>query len=204
MRHERRYLHPRLGHVLSGLADSPLQQALGGRVAEVGASAGPAPVGDELHHALAAHLWLLERPAAPEGLPLKQVDCIEVSLDGLLHSRPVGVGCQAYAPAKPDIVLMSLAYAIALGQARSCLAALADAALDIYESSHFERLPIELDGLHPVGPALSPISGTKDELLARLEAAVDQMLDLGEGEGLELLLDSRRSARAASHVGRND
>lgn len=70
MRHERRYLHPRLGHVLSGLAGSPLQQALGDRVAEVGASAGPAPVGDELRRALAAHLWLLERAAVPEGLPL--------------------------------------------------------------------------------------------------------------------------------------
>lgn len=70
MRHERRYLHPRLGHVLSGLAGSPLQQALGDRVAEVGASAGPAPVGDHLHQALTAHLWLLERAAAPEGLPL--------------------------------------------------------------------------------------------------------------------------------------
>ncbi len=70
MRHERRYLHPRLSHVLSGLAGSPLQQALGDRVAEVGASAGPAPVGDELSQALAAHLWLLERAVAPEGLPL--------------------------------------------------------------------------------------------------------------------------------------
>lgn len=70
MRHERRYLHPRLGHVLSGLAGSPLQQALGDRVAEIGASAGPAPVGDELRRALAAHPWLLERAAVPEGLPL--------------------------------------------------------------------------------------------------------------------------------------
>ena len=70
MRHGRRYLHPRLSHVLSGLAGSPLQQALGDRVAEVGASAGPAPVGDELRQALAAHLWLLERAASPEGLPL--------------------------------------------------------------------------------------------------------------------------------------
>ena len=94
---------------------------------------------------------------------------------------------------------MSLAYAIALAEARSCLAVLADAAHDIYESSHYERLLIELDGLHPVGPALSPIHGTKDELLDRLEAAVDLMLDLGgDGLGLEPLLDGALSRRARS------
>ncbi len=70
VRHERRYLHPRLSHVLSGLAGSPLQQALGDRVVEVGASAGPTPVGVELREALAAHLWLLQRVGSPEGLPL--------------------------------------------------------------------------------------------------------------------------------------
>lgn len=70
MRHERRYLHPRLSHVLSGLVESPLQQALGDRVAEVGASAGPSPTGEALRGALAAHLWLLERAASHDGLPL--------------------------------------------------------------------------------------------------------------------------------------
>lgn len=87
---------------------------------------------------------------------------------------------------------MTLAYAIALAEARSCLAALADAAPDIYESSHSERLLIELDGLHPVGPALSATTGTRTELLDRLDAAVDQMIDLGEADGLrlELLLDA--------------
>jgi len=83
---------------------------------------------------------------------------------------------------------MSLAYAIALAEARSCLVALADAAADIYESSHYERLLIDLDRLHPVGPALSPTIGTKDERLDRLEAAVDLMLDLGEGDALSLEL----------------
>lgn len=70
VRHERRYLHPRLSHVLSGLAGSPLQQALGDRVAEVGASAGPSPTVDALREALAAHLWLLERAGSADGLPL--------------------------------------------------------------------------------------------------------------------------------------
>lgn len=96
---------------------------------------------------------------------------------------------------------MTVAYAIALAEARSCLAALADAASDVHESSDYERLLIELDGLHPVGPALSPVRGTKDELLDRVKAAVDQMLDLG-GDGLSfvLLLDAAlfRRARATA------
>lgn len=70
VRHERRYLHPRLSHVLSGLAGSSLQQALGDRVAEVGASAGPSPDTEALRVALNAHLWLLDRAALPDGLPL--------------------------------------------------------------------------------------------------------------------------------------
>lgn len=67
---ERRYLHPRLSHVLSGLAGSPLQQALADRVAEVGASAPPSPTDEALREALAAHLWLLEQAGSTEGLPL--------------------------------------------------------------------------------------------------------------------------------------
>lgn len=55
---------------MSGLARSPLQRAVGDRVAEVGASAGPSPTGEGLREALAAHVWLLERAGAPEGLPL--------------------------------------------------------------------------------------------------------------------------------------
>jgi len=86
---------------------------------------------------------------------------------------------------------MTLAYAIALAEARSCLAALADNASDIDESCNVERLLIELDRLHPVGPGLSPTTGTKAELLDRLEVAVDQMIDLGgDGLSLELLLMS--------------
>jgi len=88
------------------------------------------------------------------------------------------------------LMSMSLPYAIALAEARSCLAAVADAATDVYESSHYERVLIDLDSLHPFGPALSPITGTKPELLDRMEAAVDHTLNLGEGDllSLELLL----------------
>lgn len=90
-------------------------------------------------------------------------------------------------------MFMTLAYAIALTEARSCLAALADRATDVYESSHYDRLLIDLDGLHPWGPALWPMSGTKAELLDWLESAVDRMLDLGgDGLSLELLLMSAK------------
>lgn len=86
------------------------------------------------------------------------------------------------------VMSMSLAYAIALAEARSCLAALADSATDVDESVDYEHLLLDIDGLHPIGPALSPMTGTKTELLDRLEAAVDQMLDLGEGGDLSLEL----------------
>jgi hypothetical protein len=83
----------------------------------------------------------------------------------------------------------TLAYAIALAEARSYLAALADSAADFEESVHYEHLLLDLDRLHPIGPGLSPVTGTKAALLYRLEAAVDQMIDLGgNGLSLELLL----------------
>ena len=84
---------------------------------------------------------------------------------------------------------MTLAYATALADARACLAALAGAASDFDESVHFEHLLLDLDALHPEVPGLSPISAGKVELLAQLEAAVDQMIGLGgDGLSLELLL----------------
>jgi len=85
---------------------------------------------------------------------------------------------------------MSLTYAIALAEARSCLAALADGATDFDESIHFEHLLLDLDALHgDDAPALSARVGDRTELLRRLEAAVDRMLDLGgDGLSLEILL----------------
>ncbi len=59
---------------------------------------------------------------------------------------------------------MTLAYADALAEARSCLAALADDATDFDESSHFEHLLLDLDRLHPIGPGLSPTAATKAAL----------------------------------------
>ena len=63
-------------------------------------------------------------------------------------------------------MFMTSAYAIALAEARSYLAALADRATGVYESSHYECMLIELDGLHPFGsapprpPARSPSYST--------------------------------------------
>lgn len=92
-------------------------------------------------------------------------------------------------PADREAVSMTLAYATALADARACLAALAGAASDFDESVHFEHLLLDLDALHPEVPGLSPISAGKVELLAQLEAAVDQMIGLGgDGLSLELLL----------------
>ncbi len=84
---------------------------------------------------------------------------------------------------------MSLAYAIALAEARSCLAALADGATDFDESIHFEHLLLDLDSLHPNGPSLHALVGDRAVLARRLEEAVDRMLDLGgDGLSLEILL----------------
>lgn len=64
---------------------------------------------------------------------------------------------------------MTLEYAVALAEARSCLAALADGATDFDESAHFEHLLLDLDRLHPIGSRLSSLTGTRVELLGQLE-----------------------------------
>ncbi|WP_091119701.1 hypothetical protein [Nocardioides terrae] len=85
---------------------------------------------------------------------------------------------------------LDLDYLDALGDARSCLAALADSTAEIDESSHFERLLIELDVFNPEGPATHAITGDSDELLVRLETAIERMLQLGGDQlRLELVLD---------------
>src|SRR4051794_23344793 len=95
---------------------------------------------------------------------------------------------------------MTLAYAMALAEARSCLAALADDATDFDESSHFEHLLLDIDRLHPIGPGLSPTAGSKAELLARIEVAVDAMIGLG-GDGLSLELLLARALRDSDGTG---
>ena len=82
---------------------------------------------------------------------------------------------------------MTLAYAIALAEARSCLAALADAETDFDASVHFEHLLLTLDALHPDGPAHYAVAGDHGALIERLDVAVDRMLALG-GDLLSLEL----------------
>lgn len=81
----------------------------------------------------------------------------------------------------------TLAYVEAYAAARSCLGALADLS-DFDESCRYERLLIDLDGIHAGDfPATDPVYGTPTELLARLEAAFDRMIQLG-GNALSLEL----------------
>jgi len=81
----------------------------------------------------------------------------------------------------------TFAYVEAFAAARSCLGALADLS-DFDESCRYERLLIDLDGIHAGDfPATEPMYGTLAELLARLEAAIDRMVQLG-GETLSLAL----------------
>ncbi len=97
---------------------------------------------------------------------------------------------------------LTIDFLVALGEARSCLASLADATDDADLSMHYDHLLIELDFITgDVGPACSPVVGTWAELLGRLEDAVDEVLTLGGvgGLGLELLLDA-----ALNPVGRLD
>jgi len=55
-----------------------------------------------------------------------------------------------------DVLLsMKLAYAVALAEARSCLAALADGAADFDKASHFEHRLLDLDRFHPIGLGLA-------------------------------------------------
>lgn len=74
---------------------------------------------------------------------------------------------------------IGIGYLLALGDARSCLAALADATDDDVATSHFEQLLVALDILEAEGPATWPVTADPDALLARLATAVDRLVELG-------------------------
>lgn len=94
---------------------------------------------------------------------------------------------------------ISLVHAIALAEARSCLAALADRASDFDESVHFEHLLLDLDSIHPDWPSLHALDGGREALLRRLEEAVDRMLEQGGGVlALEVLLAEAHDYRPRS------
>src|SRR5699024_7444165 len=106
------------------------------------------------------------------------------------RSRRRQCGCMSYLP---------VGYLIALGEARSCLAALADDAPTDGESAHFDRLLIELDGITgDAGPACSPMAETPAGLLSRLELATDRLIEYGVDRlSLELIV-----AAVTTSVGR--
>lgn len=88
--------------------------------------------------------------------------------------------------------MMTLAHACAIAEVRSCLAALADAAITVDASAEFDRILIYFDGI--VGdlvPAISPLDETDPlRLLDSLEAAVEERVTYGFDElTAELLLD---------------
>lgn len=89
-----------------------------------------------------------------------------------------------------------LAFALALAELRSCLAALADTAWSFDESVHYEHLLLDLDRLYPDGSALYPTTGAKAELLNRLGVAIDQLIELGAAAfTLEpVIIDVRQSS----------
>ncbi|WP_179873340.1 hypothetical protein [Microcella indica] len=95
IRHVRQTLDPRLGVILSGLNDSPLQQPFADRISELVTTTPPTPTGDELERVLAPHLWLLRR-VGDTGLPLtaagylrpadvKELAAILPSMVGWIH-----------------------------------------------------------------------------------------------------------------------
>jgi hypothetical protein len=95
-------------------------------------------------------------------------------------------------------VTLDVDYLHALGEARSCLAALADTAADELEASHYERLLIALDVLEPDGPCSWTIRGDRVSLLARLAAAVDRLVLLGADRlPLELVVTLAQAREAA-------
>lgn len=92
---------------------------------------------------------------------------------------------------------IDLGYLLALGDARSCLAALADGAADEVAASHFEHLLIALDTLEPEGPATWSVTADPDALLARLDAAVDRLVERGS-DALVLLVIVALASHAAN------
>lgn len=97
--------------------------------------------------------------------------------------------------------MMTFTDASAIAEARSCLAALADAAPTIEASIAYERALLYLDSL--VGdyvPGIGSLAENDPEpLLARLEAAVGELVTYGlDGLSAELLLDMAIGAAESS------
>lgn len=87
--------------------------------------------------------------------------------------------------------MMTLAHAIALDEARSCLAALADTATTLDASVAYEHALLYLDAIHgDYGPGIDyPTETDRSRLLRRAEAAIEALAMHGVDElSVELLL----------------
>jgi hypothetical protein len=95
---------------------------------------------------------------------------------------------------------MDLEHALTLTQARSIVAALADAAVDDDAAAAFERVLIELDWLHgDESPGLDTtgLSEDRDVLYLAAAAAIEALAIFGlDALDLELLLVRLEAARA--------
>lgn len=94
---------------------------------------------------------------------------------------------------------MLLAHALTLAEARSYVAALADAAGTVDASVEYERVLLHLDFIHGDDtPALDPAGHTDDRetLYAVASSAIEQLLDhCVDGLQIELVLDMLEVAR---------
>ena len=99
---------------------------------------------------------------------------------------------------------MDLQHALTLAQARSFVAALADAAVDNDASAAFERVLIELDWLHgDESPGLDTtgLSEDRDVLYLAAAAAIEALALFGlDALDLELLLVRLEAARALDRL----
>lgn len=87
--------------------------------------------------------------------------------------------------------MMTLAHALILAEARSCLAALADMATSFDQSVAYERLLLRVDWLHGDDtPAYEPMPGVGlDHLQRRAEDAIERLVEFGvDALSVELLL----------------
>ena len=102
-------------------------------------------------------------------------------------------------PTKRKAITMLLAHALTLAEARSYVAALADAAQTFEASVEYERVLLQLDFIHGDDtPALDTAELTDDSetLYAVASSAIEELLDHDvDGLQIELILDMLEVAR---------
>lgn len=95
--------------------------------------------------------------------------------------------------------MMTLAHALIVAEARSCLAALAETPSTFEQLVAYDRLLLRLDWLHGDDtPACEPMPELgRAELLRRAELTIERLVDFGvDGLSVELLLAGLEDASA--------